>query len=85
MTDTLPILSISPERFYQNTTLINNTFKNCTNGSCLAMPKMLEHLHTAEKYGEARLYVMKVAKEIFDSFGLVVLYKRLKASYSPHF
>lgn len=90
----------SPERFYQNTALINDTFKKLGKWivSCHAkdvvgkdvhfaetmpgrgsmdyaaylrnvtalpreVPLMLEHLRTAEEYDEARLYVMKVAKE----------------------
>lgn len=90
----------SPERFYQNTALINDTFKKLGKWivSCHAkdvvgkdahfaeimpgrgsmdyaaylrnvtklpreVPLMLEHLSTAEEYDEARLYVMKVAKE----------------------
>jgi len=91
----------SPERFYQNTALINDTFKKLGKWivSCHAkdvvgkdvhfaetmpgrgsmdyatylrnvtalpreVPLMLEHLRTAEEYDEARLYVMKVAKDI---------------------
>lgn len=90
----------SPERFYQNTALINDTFKKLGKWivSCHAkdvvgkdvhfaetmpgrggmdyatylrnvtalpreVPLMLEHLRTAEEYDEARLYVMKVAKD----------------------
>lgn len=90
----------SPERFYKNTALINDTFKKLGKWivSCHAkdvvgkdvhfaetmpgrggmdyaaylrnvtalpreVPLMLEHLRTAEEYDEARLYVMKVAKE----------------------
>jgi sugar phosphate isomerase/epimerase len=90
----------SPERFYQNTALINDTFKKLGKWivSCHAkdvvgkdvhfaetmpgrgnmdyaaylrnvtalpreVPLMLEHLQTPEEYDEARLYVMKVAKE----------------------
>ncbi|RDB05116.1 sugar phosphate isomerase/epimerase family protein [Runella aurantiaca] len=90
----------SPERFYQNTALINDTFKKLGKWiiSCHAkdvvgkdvhfaetmpgrgcmdyatylrnvtalpreVPLMLEHLRTPEEYDEARLYVMKVAKD----------------------
>lgn len=90
----------SPERFYQNTALINDTFKklgkwvvSChakdvvgkdvhfaetmpgrggmdyvtylRNVTALprAVPLMLEHLRTPEEYDEARLFVMKIAKE----------------------
>lgn len=90
----------SPERFYQNTALINDTFRKLGKWivSCHAkdvvgkdvhfaetmpgrggmdyttylrnvtalpreVPLMLEHLRTPEEYDEARLYVMKVAKE----------------------
>lgn len=90
----------SPERFYQNTALINDTFKKLGKWivSCHAkdvvgkdvhfaetmpgrggmdyatylrnvtalpreVPLMLEHLRTAEEYDEARLYVMKMAKD----------------------
>jgi sugar phosphate isomerase/epimerase len=90
----------SPERFYQNTALINDTFKklgkwivSChakdvvgkdvhfaetmpgrggmdyvtylRNVTALAreVPFMLEHLRTPEEYDEARLFVMKTAKE----------------------
>ena len=90
----------SPERFYQNKALINDTFKklgkwivSChakdvvgkdvhfaetmpgrggmdyvtylRNVTALprAVPLMLEHLRTPEEYDEARLFVMKIAKE----------------------
>lgn len=90
----------SPERFYQNTALINDTFKKLGKWivSCHAkdvvgkdvhfaetmpgrgsmdyatylrnvtalpreVPLMLEHLRTPEEYDEARLYILKVAKE----------------------
>lgn len=90
----------SPERFYQNTALINDTFKKLGKWvvSCHAkdvvgkdvhfaetmpgrggmdyvtylrnvtalprtVPLMLEHLRTPEEYDEARLFVMKIAKE----------------------
>lgn len=90
----------SPERFYQNKALINDTFKklgkwivSChakdvvgkdvhfaetmpgrggmdyvtylQNVTALprAVPLMLEHLRTPEEYDEARLFVMKIAKE----------------------
>ncbi|MCP1383420.1 sugar phosphate isomerase/epimerase family protein [Runella salmonicolor] len=90
----------SPERFYQNTALINDTFKKLGKWivSCHAkdvvgkdvhfaetmpgrggmdyatylrnvtalpreVPLMLEHLRTPEEYDEARLYVMKMAKD----------------------
>ncbi|MEZ4904006.1 MAG: sugar phosphate isomerase/epimerase [Spirosomataceae bacterium] len=90
----------SPERFYQNTALINDTFRKLGRWivSCHAkdvvgrdvhfaetmpgrggmdyatylrnvtalpreVPMMLEHLRTPEEYDEARLFVMKIAKE----------------------